>query len=245
MDITGVPFSFPGIASVQCFFQSRRGGTSLGAYGGGNISYVTKDIHEHVLANRSALMKHVAYPFAELSQVHGDNLIFDPHPTNVDGKPEHEADGQATSKKHLALMIKTADCQPVLLAHKNGQHIMALHVGWRGNRMHFIQSAVARFCDYYGVFAHDLMAVRGPSLGLAEFVNFQKEWGDAYAAWFNAKNNIMDLWGLTKHQLQEAGLKKEYIFGLDLCTASMNDIFFSYRKEKESGRQASLIWITR
>ncbi len=243
MDITGIPFSFPGIASVRCFFQTRIGGQSLDAYGGGNISYATKDKREHVLANRKALITHTNCPFSELSQIHGDSLVFDPQSTNVDSIPEHEADGQATNKKNLALMIKTADCQPVLLAHKNGQHIMALHVGWRGNRMHFIQSAVASFCDYYGLFAHDIMAVRGPSLGLAEFVNFHEEWGNAYTAWFNAKNNIMNLWGLTKHQLQEAGLKAEHIFGLDLCTVSMNDMFFSYRKEKESGRQASLIWI--
>ena len=54
----------------------------------------------------------------------------------------------------------------------------------------------------------------------------------------------MDLWGLTRRQLQRAGLPERQIYGLDLCTASNNGQFFSYRREKRSGRQASLIWIT-
>ena len=40
------------------------------------------------------------------------------------------------------------------------------------------------------------------------------------------------------------GLPERQIYGLDLCTASNNGQFFSYRREKRSGRQASLIWIT-
>ena len=54
----------------------------------------------------------------------------------------------------------------------------------------------------------------------------------------------MDLWGLTRRQLQQAGLPERQIYGLDLCTASNNGQFFSYRREKRSGRQASLISTT-
>ena len=35
----------------------------------------------------------------------------------------------------------------------------------------------------------------------------------------------------------------EGIFGLDLCTASMPDSFFSYRRDGICGRQANVIWI--
>ncbi len=252
MDISYIPFSFPGVPRVKCLFQTRPGGASAKSYGGGNISFATKDTPQHVFANRRTLQRTVGCPFSELSQVHGDTLIFDPPTTPAEGfrlAPEGttlpEADGQATSQAGLALMIKTADCQPILLAHKSGQYIMALHVGWRGNKIEFIASAVAAFCAKYAIHAHDVFAVRGPSLGpqMAEFVNFAEEWGDEYKAWYDAADSTMDLWALTRHQLYGAGLPHRQIFGLDMCTRSLHHLFFSYRYEKESGRQASVIWM--
>jgi sulfite reductase alpha subunit len=143
------------------------------------------------------------------------------------------------------LSIKTADCQPVLVAHKEGRHIAAFHIGWRGNRLRFLQSGIAAFCGRYGLDARDLLAVRGPSLGpqRSEFVNYGKEWGPDFANWFNARDKTMNLWRLTRDQLLETGLPDEGIFGLDLCTASMPDSFFSYRRDGICGRQANVIWI--
>ncbi len=245
MDISYIPFSFPNVSGVRCLFQTRVGGVSKGDYGGGNISFSTDDDPKLILQNRKSLQKCIGYNFSELYQIHGDELIFDPSPIQVDQNPLHRVDGQATNQAGLALMIKTADCQPILISHKLGKHIMALHVGWRGNRNEFIFTAVQRFCAQYELKPEDLMAVRGPSLGpqAAEFVNFDTEWGFDFSPWFSKQSMTMDLWSLSKHQLQQAGLLTHNIFGLDMCTASMNDIFFSHRKEKLSGRQASLIWI--
>ena len=86
--------------------------------------------------------------------------------------------------------------------------------------------------------------MRGPSLGpqRSEFVNYDEEWGPDFANWFNARDKTMNLWRLTRDQLLEAGLPDEGIFGLDLCTASMPDSFFSYRRDGICGRQANVIW---
>ena len=155
-----------------------------------------------------------------------------------------KGDGLATDKPGIGLLIKTADCQPVLVAHKEGRHIAAFHIGWRGNRLRFLQSGIAAFCGRYGLDARDLLAVRGPSLGpqRSEFVNYDEEWGPDFANWFNARDKTMNLWRLTRDQLLEAGLPDEGIFGLDLCTASMPDSFFSYRRDGICGRQANVIW---
>ncbi len=247
MDISFIPFSFPAVPQVRCLFQTRSGGSSIKNYGGGNISYVTKDLPEHVCANRKALQKALGCPFSELSQVHGDKVIFEPTSTPVEGSKGTlpEADGQATCKAGLALMIKTADCQPILLAHKSGKAIMGLHVGWRGNRIDFIATAMDAFCQQYDIIAKDVFAVRGPSLGpqMAEFVNFSTEWGQEYLSWYDAAAQTLDLWALTRHQLRQSGIPERQIFGLDMCTRTLHEMFFSYRYEKESGRQASLIWI--
>ncbi len=245
MDISYIPFSFPNVPNVHCLFQTRVGGVSNGAYGGGNISFATDDDPSLILQNRKCLQKCIGYDFSEVLQVHGNDIVFDPSPMQAEQQPIHKADGQATSKAGLALMIKTADCQPILISHNLGKHIMALHVGWRGNKNEFILTAVQDFCAKYQLQAVDLMAVRGPSLGpqMSEFINFNTEWGPDFKPWFCEQNMVMDLWNLSKHQLQQAGLLNHNIFGLDMCTATMNELFFSYRKEKLSGRQASLIWI--
>lgn len=246
MAISYIPFVFPGIEGVRCAFQTRVAGHSQGGYGGGNLSFVTKNDRAAVIANRQDLhsalgLEHIA----ELSQVHGDGFHFEPEAVAVDKAPCLEGDGFATSQKKLGLMIKTADCQPVLIAHGSGSHVAALHVGWRGNRIGFLASAVRLFCEKYALQPCDLRAVRGPSLGpaMAEFVNYQSEWGESFSPWYNSTSRTMDLWGLTRFQLEQAGLDPAHIYGLDLCTCTMHDQFFSYRFEKESGRQGSIIWI--
>lgn len=154
------------------------------------------------------------------------------------------ADGLATARVGDALVIKTADCQSILLAHESGKYIAALHAGWRGNRMNFPASAVRSFCAHYGVHPQELFAVRGPSLGpnAAEFIHFTTEWGDAWKRWYNNETKCMNLWALTRYQLENAGLLPERIYSLDLCTHTLTDQFFSYRRGA-AGRQASLIWI--
>jgi copper oxidase (laccase) domain-containing protein len=52
----------------------------------------------------------------------------------------------------------------------------------------------------------------------------------------------MDLWALTRDQLAAAGVRPGNIFALDICTASSPQ-FFSYRRDRITGRQAGIIWI--
>lgn len=249
MSVSFIPFAFPGLTNVRCVFQTRPGGASRGPYGGGNISFSTADEPAHVAANRCSLLQSLRAgglaAWAELNQVHGDALVFEPEPIDCEAQPTLDGDGLASSSPGLGLLIKTADCQPVLLAHRGGRHIAALHAGWRGNRCNFPGTAVARFCAHYGLRPRDLLAVRGPSLGpeKAEFVNFEQEWSAAFRPWFDPISRTMDLWGLTRAQLLEAGLLPRHIYGLDCCTFSLPGQFFSYRREKKSGRQASLIWM--
>ena len=250
MALSFIRFVFPGIKGVHCAFQTRAWGVSEGVYGGGNIAFTVGDDPLRVSANRLDLAATLELPaVAELEQVHGDTLIFDPPAAPLERMIEPpilpQGDGMATSRPGLGLLVKTADCQPVLVAHKEGEHVAAFHIGWRGNRIGFLQSGIAAFCSRYGLASRDLFAVRGPSLGpsRAEFVNFDQEWGQDFSAWFSVHDKTMNLWQLTRDQLMAAGLPADHLFGLDLCTASMPDEFFSYRRDGRCGRQASAIWI--
>ena len=240
------PFRFPGLAGVSCAFTNRRGGVSLPPYDGANLSFDVGDDPAHVAANRRALAAQLGLSrWCELKQVHGDVLHLEPAPTPLESASALEGDALATTTPGLALVIKTADCQPILLAHQSGRFVAALHAGWRGNVLNLPGSAVARLCAHYGCRPDELFAVRGPSLGpaRAQFTNFAVEFGEEFMPFFDRRAETVDLWRLTRHQLETAGLDPTRIFGLDSCTQSNPEDYFSYRAARVTGRMMSLIWL--
>lgn len=230
-----ISFAFPGLPHIRCLFTTRRTGT---------LALQEKAAPETIATRKTLLRQLGLAQWSELHQVHGNTFLSQPQPSATDTAPLHNkaryADGQCSSLPGLALVIKTADCQPVLLAHKDG-HVAALHVGWRGNVLNFPQTGVEAFCASCNIAPEDVFAVRGPSLGWAQFTNFAREWPENFRPWFDPEQQRVDLWGLTRHQLQQAGLQTRHIFSLDLCTYSLPDAFFSHR-QGDTGRQAALIW---
>ncbi len=234
----GIPFVFPGVPGVRCAFTTARAG-NLALHDG--LDAAAK---ERTVAARSALPGTFGFQaWAEARQVHGTGIVTDPEPAAADRAPSTEADGLFSARGGLALASKTADCQPILLTCRDGRAVAALHAGWRGNVRNFPGIGVRAFCETYALHPSEVLAVRGPSLGpaAAEFVNFEREWPDEFRPWFDEARRVMDLWSLARHQLAEAGVPPEQIFGLDLCTQSLPELFFSYRR-KDASRQMSFIW---
>lgn len=229
-------FSFPGLPHIKCVFTTREAG---------NLSFFNRSGEE---ADATRLARERVFDslgvdaWSELKQVHGDSLVINPGPTGVGEAATTEADGHVTDRKNHALLVKTADCQPILLAHPDG-YVGAVHAGWRGNVLEFPRTAVGTFCRQYGLDPADVRAVRGPSLGYAQFVNFSNEWPASFTPWFDAATQCVDLWSLTRWQLCNAGLKNGNIYGMDFCTYSQNASFFSHRRG-DTGRQAGIIWRT-
>lgn len=234
-------FQFSGIRNVHCLFHGKNHDTRQSL---GSIAFNRGETNEIICQNRKFLFETLNMPVLEVHQIHSNILHFNPKETLYSEQAGLEGDGIATNFARHALLIKTADCQPILFTHKKGQHIMALHAGWRGNRNDFILQAVAEFCEKYKLLAKDLLAVRGPSLGpqQAEFTNFDTEWGENYKTWYNEQTQTLDLWALTRRQLRQAGLLQENIYGIDFCTKTMHTQYFSHRENNRTGRQASIIW---
>lgn len=244
MSLELIDFRFPGLPGVRCVFTTRRGGHSGGAYAQANMSLEVGDDEKAVRANRAELRAQLGFKiWQELRQVHGQTMHADLEEDFFE-EVKLEGDGLCASRPGHALVIKTADCQPILLAHSAGRHVAALHCGWRGNAVDFPAAGVRRFCAAYDLDPSEILAVRGPSLGpgRSEFVNFGAEWTSGFRPYFNASTKTMDLWSLTRDQLLGAGITARNIFSLDLCTASSPQ-FFSYRRDKTTGRQAALIWM--
>ena len=239
-----IRFTFPGLEKVRCFFGTRLGGISSGVYAESNISLEVGDEHGNAAANREALKRELGLKaWTELKQVHGDSVSFDPPENFLKGAGE-EGDGIAISRPGEGALIKTADCQPIFVAHESERYVLALHCGWRGNRAKFPETGIRNFCSHFGLLPSELMAVRGPSLGpcCARFHSFDEHWTAEFAEYYNAEAGKMDLWSLTLDQLIHAGLHPENIFSLDLCTRCRDDLFFSYRRENLCGRQGSIVF---
>ncbi|MDR2604161.1 MAG: polyphenol oxidase family protein [Desulfovibrio sp.] len=230
-----IPFAFPGLPEIGCVFGTALcGSIHLSASGDGDA-----------VTRREALLAAIGLArWVELCQVHKDGFIVDARPTPTELPSALEADGSCTRERGLGLLVKTADCQPLFFAAGDGSAVAALHVGWRGNAADYPAVGLSRFCEAYGLDPAGVLAVRGPSLGpgASEFVNFGKEWLAAFAPWFDAEKQTMDLWRLTRDQLMRVGMPAGNIFSLDLCTCSLPGLFFSHRRGDE-GRQGSLVWI--
>ncbi len=230
-----IPFAFPGLPQIGCAF----------GYGPRTMAFTGAADPAAVITIRRELKRDLGFSaWHSLKQVHGVHMIFEPEFDTLERPSIETGDGMAESRPGRALAVKTADCQPVLLAHESGRFIAALHVGWRGNAADFCGRGVRSFCVRYGLDPRELLAVRGPSLGPgeSEFTAFEAEFGEAFRPYYDHRSRRVDLWRLTRDQLVAAGLDRDRIFSLDLCTRSL-PLFFSYRRDRTAGRQASLIWI--
>jgi len=240
-----IPFAFPGLPGIGCVFGTGSLTPGAAADSAATMAMTGAADEGRVAANRRVAKAALGFSvWHSLKQVHGVAMVFEPATDTLECPSIEAADGLADSRPGHALAVKTADCQPVLLAHASGRFVAALHVGWRGSVANFIGKGVRSFCAHYGLDPAELAAVRGPSLGpgAAEFLQFETEFGEAFLPYFDRRTRRVDLWRLTREQLKAAGLREERIFGLDLCTHDLPQ-FFSYRRDKTTGRQTSLIWI--
>jgi len=161
MNVQYIDFRFPSLDRVRCAFTTRGGGHSVGAYGRGNLSLDVGDDEEAVRENRAVLRRELGFSvWQELRQVHGQAMFGDLEEDFFDGAAI-EGDGLCTDRPGHALVVKTADCQAILLADTAGRHVGALHCGWRGNAGNFPAAGVRLFCARYGVDPTEVLVVRG------------------------------------------------------------------------------------
>jgi YfiH family protein len=140
----------------------------------------------------------------------------------------------------------TADCLPVLLCDTAGSAVGVAHAGWRGLAAGVIESAVAAMaCP-----ASRLLAWLGPAIGprafevgdevRAAFVAVDATAADAFAPQVGGKWHC-DLYQLARQRLAACGVSQ--VSGGSFCTFLESDRFYSFRRDKHTGRMATLIWL--
>lgn len=222
---------------------SRHGGASEPPYHSRNIGLHVGDDEARVLRNRALLKEELGLPrLVSAKQVHGDSIL------NVNWLPVADVeyadhDALMTNIPDLGLMIQQADCQAVMLYDPEHGAVANIHSGWRGSVQNIIAKTVAAMTAAYGTRPASLFAAISPSLGpcCGEFVNYQQELPPAFHG-YQAQPNYFDFWAISRDQLRDCGVMIEHIEIAGCCTVCDGN-YFSYRREKVTGRFASVIGI--
>ncbi|HEY9545026.1 MAG TPA: peptidoglycan editing factor PgeF [Solimonas sp.] len=238
-----VAADWPAPPQIRAIQTTRVGGVSGGAYDSLNLGSNTGDDPAAVRANRQHLregLKLLAEP-CWLRQVHGTRVVDAAQ--CVAEAPA--ADASETTAHDVVCAVLTADCLPVLLCADDGSWIGAAHAGWRGLVAGVLEAVVARS----GLPPSRLLAWFGAAIGPAHFEvgpevrdAFVAAQADARAAFRAGRDDRWhaDLYALARLRLQRAGV--QHIYGGGLCTYADAVRFYSFRREPDTGRMATLIW---
>lgn len=233
--------AFPEITHA---FFSRKGGASSGPWQSLNAGHGIGDETEAVNRNLDRILNMSGgNRLISVHQVHGRKAVTYRGETGF-SNPFAEADAIITDRPGAALMIRTADCQPILLYDPEKKVVAGIHSGWRGNVQNIIGSTIDTMIKDFGSAPDSLIAGIGPSLGpcCAEFINYKEELPDAFLP-FKKGENHFDFWKISQSQLVAKGVDESRIRISGLCTRCNQDLFFSYRRDKITGRLANVISI--
>ncbi len=232
---------WPAPARVRAVTTTRKGGFSLLPYQGLNLAQHVGDDPGAVQRNREHVRAALRLPRepAWLRQVHGCGVA----PAGV---PDCTADAVVARVPGQVCAVLTADCLPLLLCDRQGTRVAAVHAGWRGLAAGVIEAALERL----GGEPRDLLAWLGPAIGPNAFEvggevreTFLARDAGAATAFVPTRPGhwLADLYALARRRLQRQGLG--FVGGGNYCTVRDHERFFSYRRDGETGRMASLIWI--
>jgi len=198
-----------------------------------------------VAANRARLVDLLELPAAPrwLHQVHGIDVVADP------GFDEPEADAATTRLPCHVLAVLTADCLPIVFAAGDGSEIAVGHAGWRGLCAGVVEATVAAMQTSGADLCVWLGPAAGPSLYEVDaqvrdaFITHSQRAAEAFAVTRPGHWHV-DLYALARQRLEDAGVSLEHVSGGELCTISDPQRFYSHRRDRQTGRMATLAWIS-
>jgi len=178
-----------------------------------------------------------------LRQTHSDIVL----PATIENR-EKEADASFSEQPNQVCLIQTADCLPILLCHKEGKQIAAIHAGWRG----LTKSIISKTLAVLKYRANDFLAWIGPCISQdhyevgsevrSAFIQMDSENQHNFIPSINQRW-LANLPAIATLQLKNAGI--HHIYGGNICTYTNDKQFFSYRRDGAgTGRIVSMIWIS-
>ncbi len=226
--------------NIKAIHTTRIGGFSKGHFKHSNLSFDVGDGQANVKKNRKELKELLNLELEPcwMKQIHSSYIKKVAN--SVDGIV---CDASYTQTKGLACAVLSADCLPILVCDKLGSKVGVIHVGWRGLNNGIIKKFINRFSKS----PNDIICWIGPSISSVNYVvreDVYKKLSKITPKMFHQLDE--EHWNLdlkigAKSILKKIGVKK--IFSDDMCTFQNSNLYYSYRRENNTGRIASLIWI--
>ncbi|PWK44448.1 peptidoglycan editing factor PgeF [Pleionea mediterranea] len=257
---------WPVPSQVHAIITTRVGGSSRGAFQGLNLASHVGDDPKKVAANRLELERLANLPSQPvwLNQTHSTQVIA--ADSNIGLLTEHQsgvqkeqqashhnnsntaldADASVSSSSNVVCCVLTADCLPILLTNQQGDWVAAIHAGWRGLLNGIIENTLSQ----YSSSTHELLAWLGPAISQAKFevgaevrqMFLSQNASDDVFFKVSGEKYLADLYGIARRKLNQQHVD---VYGGDYCTYQQPELFYSYRRDGETGRMASLIWFDR
>ncbi len=257
---------WPAPANVRALQTTRDGGVSVGAYASLNLGDHVGDDPVAVARNRTLLRANLPADPVWLKQVHGNIVADADHAVGVP-----DADAALARKPDKVCAVMTADCLPLLLCDEAGTVVAAAHAGWRGlaggvgeasvqamnvapeQLLVWLGPAIGPAAFEVGdevrqaFMAHDPDAAKAfvPCVGraLARHVGLKADLQGCSAgdAELGVQKWLADIYLLARQRLALLGVKR--VYGGGLCTFTDAQKFYSYRRDRATGRMATLIWL--
>ena len=241
--------NWPAPAKVKAQTSLRIGGQSVGSYHSFNMATHVGDDANLVAANRERLRADLDIDrICWLDQVHGVDTL---KVTSLLSEQPSCADASWTQQTDIACAVLTADCLPLLVCDSEGTRVAAIHAGWRG----LLNGVISNCLDKASFAPKNTLIWLGPAIGPSVYQVGsevrQSFLESPYFAYLDVNSAfatdvdgrfLCDLYQLAKLQLSELGYLR--IYGGDQCTSTQSDKYFSYRRDGQTGRMASLIWIS-
>lgn len=188
------------------------------------------------------------------------NMLFQMHGNKIkivsgteENKTKENGDAMITQVPNQCLLIKTADCIPILLYDSKNKVVASVHAGWRGSLKEVAIQTVLTMVEKFNSDPLNIFVGIGPGIGpevyevgKSVFISFTSE-NKAYKECFvkqSAEKYLLNLWEINKLQLLNAGIPEENIELSEICNYSDTERFFSARKEgMRTGRILSGIYL--
>ncbi|QFI40012.1 peptidoglycan editing factor PgeF [Moritella marina ATCC 15381] len=243
-----IQVNWPAPHNVKALSTTRLGGVSHPPYDGLNLGLHVQDDSALVWQNRQLLMTAAHLPQQPywLNQTHSTDVV------RLVGQPHNPAqlpaaDASVTMMTGQVCLVMTADCLPLLICDKAGSQVAAIHAGWRGLLDGVIENTLAKL----SADPKDLLVWLGPAISQVHFqvgcevrdafITHDPQASSAFIA--DGDKWLADLYLLARQRLRALAVNPADIYGGGHCTYREIDLFYSYRRDSQTGRQASLIYL--
>lgn len=260
---------WPAPANIHAATMLRSGGVSCGAYASLNPALHVGDDADLVKQNRQLIKDSLGLPSDPvwLDQIHSNRAVQAYTP--LARWDLQQADASYTAEPGVVCAVLTADCLPLLVCTADGSQVAAIHAGWRGLLGGVIGNTIAAMQipldppfpkgEVRRPFPNPPLSKRGtrgdfliwlgPAIG-PDCFEIGAEVRDAFLGKsavfitaFKPQNNgkwLANIYQLARIDLAMLGIDK--VYGGGFCTVTEQERFYSYRRDKQTGRMATLIW---